>query len=350
MLVLLIFIVIGAVSVAVNNAGEKIVWDDIILGDMLPIPPKGRGEIYSNSVDRLSVEVKNISDKQYADYVEECKETGFIIDAKTSSSSYNAYNADGYKLSLSHYDDISIRLETPMEMSTITWPTGTAGQLLPIPKSTKGSFAYEYDDNFRVYIGDMTKADYNEYVTACAEKGFHVDYNKGEDYYYADNSDGWYISLRYEGFNIVSIDIDAPNEEENTTESVAATTKGSTTEAPVAESTENIVDSSVAETSEAKNETTQDAAVDSNAIDSDFKAAMDSYENFITEYVEFIKKYSENPSDFSLLADYVDYMSKYAKFVEEFEDWEDEDMNVAETAYYIDVQARVSKKLLEITY
>ena len=30
-----------------------------------------------------------------------------------------------------------------------------------------------------------------------------------------------------------------------------------------------------------------------------------------------------------------------------FEKWENEEMNAAETAYYIDVQARVSKKLLE---
>ena len=32
-----------------------------------------------------------------------------------------------------------------------------------------------------------------------------------------------------------------------------------------------------------------------------------------------------------------------------FEDWGDEEMNNAEMAYYIDVQARVSKKLLEIS-
>lgn len=40
-------------------------------------------------------------------------------------------------------------------------------------------------------------------------------------------------------------------------------------------------------------------------------------------------------------------MSKYADFVKDFEKWEDEEMNAAETAYYIEVQSRVSKKLLE---
>ena len=54
------------------------------------------------------------------------------------------------------------------------------------------------------------------------------------------------------------------------------------------------------------------------------------------------------PSDVSLLADYTKYMSKYADMVEKFDKWESEDLNDAELAYYIDVQARVSKKLLEI--
>lgn len=47
------------------------------------------------------------------------------------------------------------------------------------------------------------------------------------------------------------------------------------------------------------------------------------------------------------MADYARYMSKYADACEKFNNWESADMNDAETAYYIDVQARVSKKLLE---
>lgn len=81
----------------------------------------------------------------------------------------------------------------------------------------------------------------------------------------------------------------------------------------------------------------------------EFKAAMDSYEKFMNEYVTFMKKYKANPSDLSILADYAEYMRKYADFVADFEKWEtDEKMNAAETAYYIDVQARVSKQLLEV--
>ena len=86
----------------------------------------------------------------------------------------------------------------------------------------------------------------------------------------------------------------------------------------------------------------------SDKIDADFKEAMDDYEEFMDDYVAFMKKYQKNPSDLSLLTDYAKFMGKYADFVEDFEKWEDEDLNAAETAYYIDVQARVTKKLLEV--
>ena len=80
----------------------------------------------------------------------------------------------------------------------------------------------------------------------------------------------------------------------------------------------------------------------------EFKEAMNSYEAFMDEYVAFMKKYNENPSDLSLLADYSTYLVKYAEFVEDFDKWEDGDMNNAEMSYYIEVQNRVSKKLLEV--
>ena len=312
--------------------GETIVWDDIILGDKLPEPPANKGEIHTNAADDLWIDINDLSDKQFNDYVEACKEMGFTVDAESNSSSYNAYNAEGYKLSLGHYGsdaDMSIQLDAPMEMTTISWPTSIAGQMLPTPKSTTGKFSYEYEDHFYVYVGNTTRSDYAEYVTACSEKGFNVDYSKGDDYYYADNSEGWHISIRYEGNNIMTIDIDAPDEEDDSKDTTPSTQP------------------STEPSSEATTPATEDKK-DNNAIDPEFKAAMDSYEEFMDEYVVFMKKYKSNPSDVSLLTDYANYMSKYADFVEDFEKWEDEEMNAAETAYYIDVQARVSKKLHEV--
>ena len=330
--ILLAVIIIGVIALFVVGGGEKIVWDDIILGDMLPEPPANKGEIHTNSADDLWIDINDLSDKQFNDYVDACKEKGFTVDAESDSSSYDAYNAEGYKLSLSHYGsdaDASIRLEAPMEMTTITWPTSAAGKQLPTPKSTTGKFSYEYDDNFFVYVGNTSKTDYAEYVNACSEKGFNVDYSNGDDYYYADNSEGWHVDIRYVGNNVMSINIDAQSEAEN---------KDTTTPS---------IDSSTQTSDTTEKEPDKDTSNNS-GLNPDFKAAMDSYENFMDEYVAFMKKYKANPSDPSLLTDYADYMSKYADIVEDFEKWEDKEMNAAETAYYIDVQTRVSKKLLEV--
>lgn len=99
-------------------------------------------------------------------------------------------------------------------------------------------------------------------------------------------------------------------------------------------------------------ETESEESVDDSSVDDirpEFKEAMDSYEEFFDEYVEIMKKFEEDPSDISFLADYAQYMAQYAEMMQKLEAWESEDLNAAETAYYVDVQARITKKLMEVT-
>ena len=49
--------------------GEKIVWDDIILGEMLPPPPSNEGAVHENSAEDLWVSIDGLSDKQFNDYI-----------------------------------------------------------------------------------------------------------------------------------------------------------------------------------------------------------------------------------------------------------------------------------------
>lgn len=226
-----VIVVIAAITVTASvsgNKSEKIKWDDMILSEQLPEPPKNKGEIHENTAEKLWVDINKISDKQYNDYTEACKAKGFTVDPESNSMSYGAYNSEGYKLSLSHYgseDEMKIELEKPIEMSSITWPTSKAGKQLPAPKSTKGKFTHENDDGFNVYIGNTSKDDYNSYVKACSDKGFTVNYDKGDSFYNADNSAGWHVSIKYEGNNIMSIDIDAPDEDSTAPSASKDTTK-----------------------------------------------------------------------------------------------------------------------------
>lgn len=336
------FYVIAAVAlIAIISAisggkgkGEKIEWSKIELRDQLPEPPSNRGTLFENSDEEFWVSLDGVSDDQYNDYLDACVDKGFTVDADKSSYSYKAYNADGYSLDMSHIGDgLSITLKAPMNFGSITWPSSTVGNMLPAPKSTTGKFSYEHDDSFFVYVGETSKADYDQYVADCSANGFNIDYDKGDTYYRADNADGYHISLKYEGNNIMAVEIKASKNSDTGTSEPATTEPSTETTAP-------------SESSSTETKPNDTELVD--GMRKDFKDAMDSYESFMDEYVAFMKKYSDNPSDVGLLADYTKYMSKYANMVEKFDKWESEDLNDAELAYYIDVQARVSKKLLDV--
>lgn len=81
----------------------------------------------------------------------------------------------------------------------------------------------------------------------------------------------------------------------------------------------------------------------------EFKEAMDSYEAFYTEYCDLLKKYMSNPSDLSILTKYMNLMGKLSEMDEKFKAWESEDLNNEELKYYMDVNNRVMKMLLDVT-
>ncbi|MBP5617958.1 MAG: hypothetical protein J6X61_02265 [Clostridia bacterium] len=101
------------------------------------------------------------------------------------------------------------------------------------------------------------------------------------------------------------------------------------------------------EEEEPEEEEPEESEEQKGGLRSDFKAAMDSYEAFMDEYVTFMKKYKANPTDISVISSYSSYVSKYADFVSKFSKWESEDLNDEEMQYYLAVQSRVSKKLLD---
>ena len=105
--------------------------------------------------------------------------------------------------------------------------------------------------------------------------------------------------------------------------------------------------SSEVNTPEPTQEPAAESAETSEEMRPEFKDAMDQYESFMNEYCDFMKKYtSSDGTDLSLLTDYANYMSKYAEVQKAFDAWDGQSMNTAETSYYIEVQARVSQKLL----
>ena len=55
-----------------GSKSEKVDWNDMVLGAQLPQPPAKKGKVYTNAADELWINIADISDKQYADYVQAC--------------------------------------------------------------------------------------------------------------------------------------------------------------------------------------------------------------------------------------------------------------------------------------
>ena len=83
-------------------------------------------------------------------------------------------------------------------------------------------------------------------------------------------------------------------------------------------------------------------------IRKDFKAAMDSYEEFVDEYIEFLEKYQSSANSADMISDYLEYLNEYAELSEKMSAWTDKDLNSAELSYYAEVSLRVSQKLADV--
>lgn len=118
------------------------------------------------------------------------------------------------------------------------------------------------------------------------------------------------------------------------------------TNTPVPEETEASAEAAPAETEASTNDT---AATDSAGIRPEVKDFLDSYETFMNNYCDFMEKYENSDDVVSMMNDYTEYMKQYADFAQKMDDMGDSDLNTEELKYYLDVQNRVSQRLLTVS-
>jgi hypothetical protein len=307
-----------------NDAkNSKLDWPSNGLATMLPEPDTDKGKVEINSDTAFSATLAEYPADDFSNYVNACKDKGFTVDADQTGTGYDAFNEEGYKVTLSYFkskEELTVRLEAPDEMSTITWPTSGPGSLLPAPPSTQGSIVNDTSKLYQVNVGDMDKNAFSAYAAQCKEAGFDVDYSSGDTYYQANNADGAKLRVDYKGANVVSIWVDVSDA--SSAGSDAASSSAST-------------DSST--------------TADSSLITPEFKETMDSYEEFMNKYCEFMVKYTDADAadQASMLADYTDLMQQEADWAQRMSAVDESTLSDADDAYYIEVQARVSKRLID---
>ena len=126
------------------GCGSQTKWDDIILKDYVPKPIMTSAKVMTNSRDGFYIYDIKCSQKEFYDYVENCKDFGYDYEVLDEDDySFEAYNTDGYKIKLTYIITLSIELSVPMEMNTIEWPKSDIAKLIPQPKSLYGKI-YEF--------------------------------------------------------------------------------------------------------------------------------------------------------------------------------------------------------------
>lgn len=207
------------------------------------------------------------------------------------------------------------------EYTTITWATSGIGSLAPKPKSTKGKISIDSEDSYQATISEVSVDDFKSYVNDCKKKGFDVDYSSVDGMYTAKDKKGYDLSVYYQDDEeTMDIIINAP-EQETTAEK---TTKSS------------------------KKKSSKKSTSSSDNVSPEFKATMDSYEEFFNDYVDFMKKYKNSTDITSMASDYADYMTKYSDMMQKLNDIKSEDLSTADLAYYNEVNARITKQLAEV--
>ena len=134
----------------------------------------------------------------------------------------------------------------------------------------------------------------------------------------------------------------APADNETVTQDEYTEDAGETQETPEESEPADTAD----EDSAADADSDSDAA--SAVLSPEFKKTMDDYEAWFDHYCEVMKKYQENPSDLELMSEMTDLLTEGTKMLDQMEAMDQSEMNSAELAYYIEVTARIEKKLLEV--
>lgn len=128
------------------------------------------------------------------------------------------------------------------------------------------------------------------------------------------------------------------------------TLAGCSKDEPTTEDESKAVDTYAIDSEESESPKSSDSSDNSELLSPEFKKTMDDYEAWFDHYCEVMKKYEENPSDLELLSEMTDLLSEETVMLEEMEKMDQSEMNAAELAYYIEVTARIEKKLLEVAY
>ena len=204
--------------VALLNEGDSgtsdrnVSWPARGLGSELPVPEGTLRYAYSSKTD-FSATVKGASADAFEAYVQKCRALGYDVDAEAEEDSYHAYNEDDNELKISYWaysKEINVQLNKGIEMGEFQWPGAFSGNY-PVPEAessyVKSMRTGGSSNSLEIYVGDVTRQQFMQYIEQCIEAGYQGSYYEGSDSFTGRKGDNASITVRFERGRLLYIDI-----------------------------------------------------------------------------------------------------------------------------------------------
>ena len=98
-----------------------------------------------------------------------------------------------------------IGVDAPVVYGELKWSDNGLGKLLPTPVSKVGEVKKDDDKGFEAIVAETSIEDFKAYAKLCLDKGFSVDIKESDKSFDAKNADGYKLSVKYIGNNVMSI-------------------------------------------------------------------------------------------------------------------------------------------------
>lgn len=229
---------------------------------------------------------------------------------------------------------------------SITWPDGDFAKKLPSLANQKGEVYSDSSDYVSIKLCNATQSSFDSYVKDAKKMGFIVDYDKSAHSFTAKDADDNEITVFFmedeEDGNTMGITLDAPKSEDD------SKVQDSTDSQQTQESQNQQQSQNAQQQEQQSQQNQQSQQSDPSQVSADFKASMDSYEQFFDQYVEFMKKYKDSGDSISMLADYTKMMQQYTDTMNKLNAIDQNSLSAADEAYYLEVMGRITQKLASV--
>nr|WP_278754405.1 DUF6591 domain-containing protein [Bifidobacterium catenulatum] len=222
---------------------------------------------------------------------------------------------------------------------SITWPDGDFAKKLPALANQKGEVYSDSSDYVSIKLCNATQSSFDSYVKDAKKMGYDKSAHSFTAKDAGDNEITVFFMEDEEDGNTMDITLDAPKSKDDS-KAQDSTDGQQTQESQSQQQSQN--------TQQQEQQSQQNQQSDPSQVSADFKASMDSYEQFFDQYAEFMKKYKDSGDSISMLADYTKMMQQYTDTMNKLNAIDQNSLSAADEAYYLEVMGRITQKLASV--